>query len=158
MNPNHLKTLIFLMSIAFLSCSTANAQNPASGQNPFRPSFNQTVQLPVVRFFNVRTVVSVPDGGTMSLGGVTRHASGSRSSGIPGFRGRPFTNRGSGYQQGADRLVLTPKIIINSELEQDVLAEAAARERFRQQFANPNGPPAVQTKADFITRNIGRSK
>lgn len=126
-------------------------------QNPFRPSFNQTVQLPVVRFFNVQTAVKVPDGGTMSLGGVTRHSEGSRSSGIPGLPFRPFRNRGIGYDSGASQVLIKPRLIISSELEADVLAEADRREAVRAK-SDPNGSKEVQRKADFISRNIGRRK
>ena len=148
--PRILTTLVAVSVVAGF-CTTCSAQNP------FRPSFNQTVQLPVLRFFNVRTVVSAPDGGVMSLGGVKSHSSGSRSSGIPGLAGRPFQNRGTGFSSTGSHLVVKPRIIISSELEADVLREAERRNAIREK-SDPNGPKAVQAKADFITRNIGRSK
>ena len=149
---------LLIGSAAFLAIcvgsDTAEAQ-----QNPFRPNLgtNSTVQLPVIRFFNIRTVVSAPDGGMTSLGGVRRWAEGSRSSGIPGLAGRPFRNEGRGFEGSSSSLVLTPTIIINSELEEEVLAEAGRRDAIRGAFG-PEGSAAVQKKADFITRNIGRRR
>ncbi len=57
---------------------------------------NQTIQLPVIRQFNVRNSVSVPDGGTIGLGGISRSSTGSISRGVPGTIGRPFANRVGG--------------------------------------------------------------
>ena len=133
---------------ALLSTQSACAQGPA---------INTTVQLPVLRFFNVRTVVSVPDGGTMSLGGVSRHASGQSSRGIPGLRGPLFNSRSRGYSGGSSRATVSTKIISNREIEEDLMQEANRRIAIRETF-DANGPVAVQKKADFISRNIGRSK
>ena len=133
--------------MAFLPASDLQAQG-------FRPVFGQTVQLPVVSNFNVRTVVSVPDGGSMSLGGVNRFRSSSRSSGIPGTFGRPFANRSTGFEARGGNMVVHPRIIINRELEADVLAQAARNRLLRQPF-DPNGSVDVQRRADFISRNVG---
>jgi hypothetical protein len=61
----------------------------------------QIIQLPTLRVFNVRTSVSVPDGGIINLGGVNRSASGSISRGVPGLPGPLFNNRGIGHSVGA---------------------------------------------------------
>ncbi len=121
----------------------------------------QVVQLPTVRFFNVRTVVSVPDGGSISLGGVSRNTSGSISRGVPGLgsvpgAGRLFRNRGIGGTSNASGSAVSARIIVMSELEEDVLAEANRRQAISTQL-DPNGSIAVQRQADFITRNLGRT-
>ena len=46
-------------------------------------SCGQVVMLPTFQFFQVRTTVSVPDGGTMLLGGVKSSSSGASSRGRP---------------------------------------------------------------------------
>ena len=121
----------------------------------------QVVQLPSVGFFNVRTAVSVPDGGSMQIGGVNRHASGRISRGVPGMRSVPGVGRLNGNQaigssSSSAKSTVRPRLIIMSELEADIMAQAARNKR--QAAANdPNGSEAVQKKADFITRNIGRS-
>ena len=121
-----------------------------------------TIQLPTIGFFNVNTVVSVPDGGRTSLGGVRRGAWGrtSRSvplaGNIPGL-GRGFNNTAIGRDASASNASVSAKIIVMSELEQEVLAEAERRRALRS-FQNPNGTASTQRKADFITRNIGRNR
>lgn len=122
----------------------------------------QVVQLPTVRFFNVRTVVSVPDGGTFSLGGINRSSSGSIGRGVPGlgnvpYGGRLFRNRAIGGNSSVGRSAVLPRIIVMSELEQDVLAEADRRRKVAA-IHDPNGSAEVQKKADFMSQNIGRKR
>ena len=117
----------------------------------------QVIQLPTLRFFNVNTTVSVPDGGTISLGGVNRSASGSISRGVPLLPGPLFNNRGIGSSHGSNQVTASAKIIVLSELEEEVMAEARRRKAVAAR-TDPNGPVAVQHQADFITRNVGRSK
>ena len=121
---------------------------------------SQVVQLPTFRFFNVRTVVSVPDGGTISLGGVNRSSSGSVNRGVPGLSrvpgaGRLFGNRAIGGSTGSSRSSVSAKVIVMSEYEEAVLAEAERRRR-KSALRDPNGSAAVQKKADFNSRNVGR--
>lgn len=149
-------SLIVRASLCSLICVLMSAGTTLA-QNQFGRPTNIAVQLPVVSFFNVRTTVSVPDGGMMSLGGVSRSASGSRSSGVPGLGGPLFRNRGIGYSTGGSRAVVTATIISNREIEEDLLAEGNRRARMRERI-DPNGSQAVQAKADFISRNIGRSR
>jgi type II secretory pathway component GspD/PulD (secretin) len=129
----------------------------AYAQNGFGRPTNIRVQLPVVSVFNVRTVVSVPDGGTMSLGGVSRHSSGRTSRGVPGFGGPLFQGRGIGYSSGRNQATVKATIISNREINDALMADGNRRFAARQQ-TGINGAPAVQAKADFITRNIGRSR
>ena len=66
-----------IATVAFSVCGfVVFGWNSALSAQQTRPT-NIRVQLPTVSFFNLRTVVSVPDAGVMSLGGVSRSASGS---------------------------------------------------------------------------------
>ncbi len=145
------RLVFFVFAAGFLVGENAHAQSGFG-----RPA-NIQVQLPVVSFFNVQTVVSVPDGGTMSLGGISRHSSGRFSRGVPGLGGPLFQNTGTGYSTGGSRATVTAAIISNQEIGDSLLAEGNRRATIRERF-DPNGAPAVQAKADFITRNIGRSR
>jgi hypothetical protein len=129
---------------------------PAAAQNLASP-VNTTIQLPTVRIFNVRTAVSVPDGGTMSLGGVSSFSSGQTSRGVPGLRGPLFQNRAGGYSAGGSHASVKVRIISNREIGEDLMAEGERRAAI-QELHDPNGTRAVQAKADFISRNIGRSR
>jgi hypothetical protein len=126
-----------------------------SAETSAQVAANTPVQLPTIGFFGVNTVVSVPDGGTMSLGGVSSYSSGQNSNSSFGpFR--PFANRSSGYEARATNAAVTPTIIIMSEIEEDVIAQGMFMREVKSQ-ADINGPPEVRAKAAFITRNIGRS-
>lgn len=122
-----------------------------------------TVQQPVVSVFGVNTAVSVPDGGTISLGGISNSASGSVRRGLPltgaPYLNRAFNNRAIGLEHGASTAQLSVKVLIMQELEAQVVAEGlqriAAREAVQK---NPNGSAETQRKADFISRNIGSKK
>ena len=199
-----------------------------------------TIQLPTVSFFNINTVVSVPDGGTMSLGGNSGGNWGSTSRGVPGMAGIPgagrlFNNSAFGGSQFASNASIHVKIISLAEMEADLLSQlpgdralsdyakpqpislslkqshlvasrsggesfddkdhkrsevqtqsrgsmrlypsdsadkpAVDREKSAkaaqysherlppgEQVVDPNGSDAVQKKADFISRNVGRKK
>lgn len=115
------------------------------------PSVGVTVQLPVFQIHSISTAVSVPDGGTISLGGVGRSNYGRSSQ--SGFGRQPSRNRfGSRSPAGA---TLSAKIIRLKELEQQMLADHAAR-RSPPSRVEINGSHAVQAQADFISRHVGR--
>ncbi len=118
----------------------------------------QVVQLPTFSTFTYRGSVMVPDGGTLSVGGVTRSAEGSTARGVPGLSGIPglnrgFTNRGIGRETGSSGLTIRPQVLIMSELEQDHLA-AAGYDPDDLPAAGSNN--AVLAKAAFLTRHVGR--
>ena len=109
----------------------------------------------------MRTAVSAPDGGSIQLGGVNRHSSGRLSRGVPLINGIPgagrlFGNRAIGGNTSGGRTTVHPRLIIMSELEAEVMAEANRRQKAAAAL-DPNGPPKVQAKADFMSRHIGRS-
>jgi len=152
---NRRNMMSFQNSIKYLASLIAllALQAELQAQNGLGRPTNINVQLPVVSVFNVRTVVSVPDGGMMRLGGISRQSAGRISRGY-GFT--PLTqNRGTGFSTGANHANVTATIISNRELGQAVLSEGNRQFAIRQQ-SNPNGSSAVQSKADFISRNIGR--
>ena len=84
-----------------------------------------TVQLPTFSVFSVDTSVLVPDGGSASLGGISRAADGSISRGFG--PGPLFSNRGLAGTRGASGVSVHATIIDHEALDKAVLAEAAAR-------------------------------
>lgn len=89
---------------------------------------NVTVQQPVVDIVTVDTVVSVPDGGTVLLGGVKTLREGRNMAGVPilnkiPYISRLFKNTGVGRETESLMLMVTPRIIIQEE-EEDLLGIA----------------------------------
>jgi type II secretory pathway component GspD/PulD (secretin) len=85
--------------------------------------FTQFIQQPTFSFITVQTTVSVPDGGTVLLGGLKRLSEGRNEFGPPILSKVPYINRlfkNVGYGREATSLLLmvTPRIIINDEEEQ----------------------------------------
>jgi general secretion pathway protein D len=83
-----------------------------------------TVQLPVLAQTNVSTVVSVPDGGTVLMGGIKRMREGRQESGVPFLSNIPYVNRlfknvGIGHETQHLMMMVTPRIIIQKEIEED---------------------------------------
>jgi type II secretory pathway component GspD/PulD (secretin) len=84
--------------------------------------FTQFLQQPVVTAINLNTTVSVPDGGTVLLGGLKRLSEGRNEFGPPVLSKIPYINRlfkNTGYGREAESLMImiTPRIIINEEEE-----------------------------------------
>ena len=52
---------------------------------------------------------------------------------------------------------MKPQVIINSEIEEDLMA-ANEKNRHAREIVDPNGSQAVQQKADFLTRHMGKKK
>jgi general secretion pathway protein D len=82
-----------------------------------------TVQQPVTDVVTVSTVVSVPDGGTVLLGGVKRLREGRTMAGVPimnkiPYISRLFKNTGVGRETDSLMLMVTPRIIIGEEEEE----------------------------------------
>ena len=79
-----------------------------------------TVQLPVFASTSVNTTVSVPDGGTVLLGGIKRLREGRNERGVPMLSNLPFVNRlfknvGMGRETQSLMMMVTPRIIIQEE-------------------------------------------
>lgn len=81
-----------------------------------------TVQLPTFQFISVTTTVSVPDGGTVLLGGIKRLSEGRNEFGVPLLSKVPYINRlfrntGIGRETDSLMMMVTPRIIIQEEEE-----------------------------------------
>ena len=153
MNPKPVQ-LVLKTVLAFLLLVVCDWQaQPCQAQG-------LTVQIPVVQFFDVGTVVSVPDGGTTLLGRVNRNSIGSVSRGVPGLSNVPglnrlFTNRGIGIETSSSTATVTTRILIMSELEEKVMAEAARLDELdRGRSGGMHVPGEVQSRAELMTRSI----
>ena len=85
-----------------------------------------TLQLPEFLFTTVTTTVSVPDGGTVLLGGIKRLREGRNEFGVPILSKIPYINRlfkNVGFGRTTDSLMLmvTPRIIIQEEEEEKLM-------------------------------------
>lgn len=94
-----------------------------TGTNNQQAAQTVTVQQPVVEIVSVITVVSVPDGGTVLLGGVKRLREGRNMAGVPilnkvPYISRLFKNSGVGRETESLMLMVTPRIIIQEEEEE----------------------------------------
>lgn len=99
-----------------------NQQGNQQGQGA-NSGLTVTVQQPVVETVTVNTTVSVPDGGTVLLGGVKRLREGRNMSGVPilnkiPYVSRLFKNTGVGRETESLMLMVTPRIIIQEEEEE----------------------------------------
>ena len=97
------------------------AQSGAGGQGG--SSTTLTVQRPIFEIVTVQTTVSVPDGGTVLLGGIKRVREGRNMAGVPilnkiPYVSRLFKNTGVGRETQSLMLMVTPRIIIQEEEEE----------------------------------------
>jgi general secretion pathway protein D len=81
-----------------------------------------TVQLPTFSYVTVTTTVSVPDGGTVLLGGIKRLSEGRNEFGVPMLSDLPYINRlfknvSVGRETQSLMMMVTPRIIIQEEEE-----------------------------------------
>jgi general secretion pathway protein D len=86
-------------------------------------SVNATIQLPRITNNQVNTTVTVPDGGTVLLGGVKRLREERKEFGVPILSKTPLINRlfrniGIGRETDSLMLMVTPRIIILEEEEE----------------------------------------
>ncbi|MFM8577629.1 MAG: hypothetical protein ACKOCN_02330 [Planctomycetaceae bacterium] len=89
-------------------------------------SSGTTIQLPEFIFTTVTTTVSVPDGGTVLLGGIKRLREGRNEFGVPILSKIPYINRlfknvGIGRTTESLMMMVTPRIIIQEEEEARIL-------------------------------------
>ncbi len=94
--------------------------------------FTQFIQQPQVATVSIQTTVSIPDGGTVILGGLKTLSEGRNEFGPPVLSKLPYINRlfdNVGYGREAQSLLLmvTPRIIINSEEEERQTGEVTTR-------------------------------
>ena len=85
------------------------------------------IQLPVVEQAVVQTRVSVPDGGTLLIGGQKLSAEINKEAGVPGMSklpiiGRLFSNRSKVKDQYVLLILVKPTIILQDEAEREAFA------------------------------------
>lgn len=108
--------------------SDSKAKDDASSKTSDVSEFSEgtTVQLPTFSFVTVTTTVSVPDGGTVLLGGIKRLSEGRNERGIPilskiPYISRLFKNVGIGRTTTSLMMMVTPRIIIQEEEEEKLI-------------------------------------
>jgi len=99
------------------------------GDNKTVTNTGTTVQLPTFSYVTVTTTVSVPDGGTVLLGGIKRLSEGRNEFGVPLLNKLPYINRlfknvGIGRETQSLMMMVTPRIIIQEEEEEKLGIEA----------------------------------
>ena len=85
-----------------------------------------TVQLPTFSFFSVGTTVSVPDRGSVTMGGVNRASSGRNEFGTPLLPFRPFKNTAIGTERSASSVRATAYIHDFDAMEEALLGQPSA--------------------------------
>ncbi len=121
-------TFTFEGSTSSTSSSSAtdnnnDGKNESKNTNDAKASSGVTVQLPSFSFVSVVTTVSVPDGGTVLLGGIKRLSEGRNEFGVPLLSKVPYINRlfrnvGIGRETDSLMMMVTPRIIIQEEEEE----------------------------------------
>jgi hypothetical protein len=125
------------LAIAATVCPIAAAQQPLANQ----PA--TSVQLPTFSQFSINTTVSVPDRGSISLGG--------NDSGVDRTISRgPIGNRSTSSSRTAGSVSVSATIIDHAELDRAVLAEAAAR--------RGRADDAAIVKATALSSSVARSE
>lgn len=117
----------------FTFTGTTTTDSGTTVQDPTNPNRNvvnnqtrtisgTTVQLPTQAVTSVNTTVSVPDGGTVLLGGIKRLREGRTERGVPilskvPWVSRLFKNVGIGREAQSLMMMVSPRIIIQEEEE-----------------------------------------
>ena len=114
-------------TIAAMLKAAAQTYSPPAGTkqavNSTITRAGTTVQLPTFSYVNVSTTVSVPDGGTVLLGGIKRLNEGRNEFGVPFLNKLPYISRlfknvGIGRETQSLMMMVTPRIIIQEEEEE----------------------------------------
>jgi len=108
------------------SSETDPEDNTTTTRNNQQFTEGTTVQLPTFATTSVSTTVSVPDGGTVLMGGIKRLAEGRNERGTPilsklPYLSRLFKNVGIGRETQTLMMMVTPRIIIQEEEEERVM-------------------------------------
>lgn len=112
------------------TATNTTATSAAASTGATTVNSGTTVQLPTFNFVTVTTTVSVPDGGTVLLGGIKRLSEGRSERGVPILSDIPYINRlfrntAVGRTTESLMMMVTPRIIIQEEEEQKLLGTAA---------------------------------
>jgi general secretion pathway protein D len=107
-----------------------DGNDESTSESDAETSTGVTVQLPAFQFIAVVTTVSVPDGGTVLLGGIKRLSEGRNEIGVPLLSKVPYVNRlfrniGIGRETDSLMMMVTPRIIIQEEEEERLGITAA---------------------------------
>jgi len=110
----------------FLGFDTSTFQVPYSSGNTVI-TYPYTIQLPQTERSRVQTRVSVPDSGTLLLGGLKNTASTETEVGVPVLSkipllGRVFTNRSKIADQKVLLILVKPTIILQEEADAEAVA------------------------------------
>ena len=100
-----------------------DGKNEKKDDSAAKTASGVTVQLPSFSFVSVVTTVSVPDGGTVLLGGIKRLSEGRNEFGVPLLSKVPYINRlfrnvAIGRETDSLMMMVTPRIIIQEEEEE----------------------------------------
>lgn len=122
---NNVSTFTFEGSNSSITNSSSDGpadQTTQRASNTQTTSSGTTVQLPTLASVTVSTTVSVPDGGTILLGGVKRLREGRNELGVPILSKLPYINRlfknvSIGRETQSLMMMVTPRIIIQEEEE-----------------------------------------
>jgi general secretion pathway protein D len=112
----------------FLGFDTSVIDAPFPGTATTPPVVLQyTMTLPQTERSRVKTRVSVPDGGTLLLGGLKRSAAAEKEVGVPILSkipiiGRVFTNRSKIADQKILLILVKPTIILQEEADAEAIA------------------------------------
>ncbi len=105
------------------STGGSSGDSTSSSGNTQTTTEGITIQLPSLAQVRVTTTVSVPDGGTVLLGGIKRLSEGRNEFGVPILSKLPYVNRlfknvGIGRETQSLMMMVTPRIIIQEEEEE----------------------------------------
>jgi general secretion pathway protein D len=105
------------------SSGGSSGDSTANSNGATTTSDGITLQLPNFSIVTVNTTVSVPDGGTVLLGGIKRLSEGRNEFGVPILSKLPYINRlfknvGIGRETQSLMMMVTPRIIIQEEEEE----------------------------------------
>jgi general secretion pathway protein D len=125
--------LVALSNFPVFGLANQNNQGGGGGGNN-QQVFQASVQLPILDITSVNTIVSVPDGGTLLLGGQTLAGETEVEEGVPilskiPFIKRLFTNRSTAKDERILLILVKPTIIIQREVEQQQFPLLGTRNR-----------------------------
>ncbi len=109
-----------------------NNNNGNGNNNNQSQAFQGQIQLPLINLTSVNTIVSVPDGGTLLLGGQTAAGEIEKESGVPILSKIPiikrlFTNKSMAKDEQVLLILVKPTIIIQREVEQQQFPQINSR-------------------------------
>jgi type II secretory pathway component GspD/PulD (secretin) len=119
-----LAELLNLFQFTFQVGATVTATTGGTGViGAIAPPPTAIIQQPEIQLTEVRTTVSVPDGGTLLLGGQTLAGEVEKEAGVPVLSKIPilkrlFTNRSTAKDETVLLILVKPTIIIQKEAEQ----------------------------------------